>query len=45
MIIDCLTKIVYYELVKVIIDVATLVKVIIEIIIYYYSIFKSIVPS
>lgn len=39
MIVDCLTKIVYYESVKVIIDVSDLIKlVIINVVIYYYVI-------
>lgn len=42
-IIDYITKIVYYKPVKVTIDRLNLIKVIINIAIYYHSIFKSII--
>ena len=42
-IINYLTKIVYYKLVKITINISGLIKVIIDVVIYYYNIFKSIV--
>ena len=42
-IVDWLIKIVYYKLVKVIINVLGLAKVIINVIIYHYRVLKSIV--
>ncbi len=42
-VIYCLTKIVYYKPVKITIDILSLAKVIINIIIYHYDIFKLIV--
>ena len=43
MIVDCLTKMIYYELVKIMIDISGLAKVIINMVIHHYSIFESIV--
>ena len=45
MIIDFLIIIVYYKLIKVIIDTLGLAKVIINMVVHYYSIFKSIVTD
>ena len=39
---DYLIKIVYYKLFKITIDLLSLVKVIINMIVYYHNIFKSI---
>lgn len=44
-IIDCLIIIVYYELVKVIIDILSLVEVIISIVMYYHGIFSLIITD
>ena len=43
MIVNCLTKMVYYKPIKITINVLELVKVIINMVIHYSSIFKSIV--
>ncbi len=43
MIIDYLTKMIYYKPVKVTIDISGLVKVIIDVVVRHYNIFKSIV--
>lgn len=45
MIINCLTKIVYYKTVKFIIDTPDLAKVIIHVVMRYHNIFKSIVKD
>ncbi len=45
MIVDYLTKIVYYMSVKVTIDVSGLAKVIINMVLYSHDIFKSIVTD
>lgn len=42
-IIDCLIQIVYYKPVKVIINISSLAKIIINMIIYYHGIFNSII--
>ena len=42
-IVDHLTKIVYYELIKVMTNISDLAKVIINIVIYYYKVLESIV--
>ena len=43
MIVDRLTKIIYYKLIKVTIDVLDLAKVIIDMVIRYYGVLKSII--
>ncbi len=43
MIVNYLTKMIYYKFVKVMINALSLVKVIINMIIHYYDIFKSII--
>lgn len=43
MIVDCLIKMVYYKLIKITIDALRLVKVIINMIIRYYRVSKSII--
>ncbi len=45
MIIGCWTKIVYYKSVKVTIDIPELAKVIINMVVYHYGIFESIVTD
>lgn len=44
-IIDYLIKIVNYKPIKIIIDIPRLVKVIINVVIYYHEIFKSIITD
>lgn len=44
-IVNCLTKMIYYKLIKVTINTVDLAKVITNVIVCYYSIFKSIVTD
>lgn len=43
MIVNSITKIIYYKPIKVTINILDLTKVIINVIMYYYSILKSII--
>ena len=45
MIVNYLTKMVYYKYVKITIDILSLIKVIINVVIYYHDIFKSIITN
>ena len=42
-IVNCLTKIIYYKFVKITINISGLVKIIINIIVYHYGILNSII--
>ncbi len=44
-IVDCLTKMVHYKLVKVTIDVLSLAKVIINMVVYYHRVLESIITN
>ena len=44
-IVDRLMKMVYYEPIKITIDVSSLIEVIINVVVYYYKVLKSIITD
>lgn len=44
-IVDYLTKIIYYELIKIIIDIASLAEIVIDLMVKYHNISKSIISD